>query len=122
MGKVEVARLCDSKVGDKVRISLTFEAKYAKREKWSNSTFRKIANIVSRGRQVLFSTKEAAAHIGKSESWLNKSRMSGCGPVYMKNGGTVRYSSKDLDEWLAGNRRTAVYDFANDNKRARAAA
>lgn len=57
--------------------------------------------------QTLFSTKDAAAHIGKSESWLNKSRMSGSGPVYLKLGGGVRYALTDLNAWLAGNRRTA---------------
>ena len=71
---------------------------------------------------MLFSTKEAAARIGKSASWLNKSRMNGTGPVYMKNGGSVRYALPDLDAWLATNRRTAVYDFANDNERASRAA
>lgn len=72
--------------------------------------------------QTLFSTKDAAAHIGKSESWLNKSRMSGSGPVYLKLGGGVRYALTDLNAWLAGNRRTAVYDHANDNVRAAALA
>jgi predicted heme/steroid binding protein len=65
-------------------------------------------------------TKEAAAHITKSVSWLNKSRMTGNGPVYMKIGGAVRYDVADLDRWLAGNRRTAIYDHANDNQRAAA--
>lgn len=66
----------------------------------------------------LKSTIEAAAHIGKSPSWLHKSRMTGVGPVYMKIGGGVRYRDEDLDIWLAGKRRTSVYDFANDNQRA----
>lgn len=67
-------------------------------------------------------SKNAAAHIGKSLSWLNKSRMTGSGPVYLKLGGSVRYAIEDLNAWLASNRRTAVYDFANDNARAMAAA
>lgn len=71
---------------------------------------------------MLFSTNEAAAKIGKSPSWLNKSRMSGSGPVYLKLGGGVRYALADLDAWLSAQRRTAIYDHANDNKRARAAA
>ena len=66
-----------------------------------------------------FNTAEAAAYISKSPSWLNKTRMSGAGPVYLKIGGAVRYLESDLEAWLAGKRRTAVYDFANDNKRAR---
>ncbi|WP_197716851.1 helix-turn-helix domain-containing protein [Mesorhizobium sp. DCY119] len=67
---------------------------------------------------MFFSTKDAAAKIGKSASWLNKTRMSGTGPVYMKLGGSVRYALPDLEAWLAANRRTAVYDHANDNNRA----
>lgn len=59
------------------------------------------------------STKEAAAYIGKSPSWLNKSRMTGTGPVYLKLGGGVRYSVEDLQNWLIKNRRTAIYDHAN---------
>lgn len=68
----------------------------------------------------MLNTEQAAQRIGKSVSWLNKSRMSGNGPVYMKLGGSVRYALPDLEAWLAGNRRTAVYDHANDNKRAAA--
>lgn len=67
-----------------------------------------------------FATPDAAAYIGKSASWLNKTRMSGVGPVYLKIGGGVRYMQSDLDAWLAGKRRTAIYDFANDNQRASA--
>lgn len=70
----------------------------------------------------MLNTEQAAQRIGKSVSWLNKSRMSGNGPVYMKLGGSVRYALPDLEAWLAGNRRTAVYDHANDNERAGRAA
>jgi len=65
-----------------------------------------------------FATPQAAAYIGKSASWLNKTRLTGTGPVYMKIGGGVLYDAADLDSWMAGKRRTAVYDFANDNVRA----
>ena len=65
-----------------------------------------------------FSTPQAAAYIGKSASWLNKTRLTGSGPVYLKIDGSVRYLLADLDAWLATKRRTAVYDFANDNVRA----
>lgn len=66
-----------------------------------------------------FDTKLAARYIGKSASWLNKTCLSGPGPTYLKIGGGVRYLRPDLDEWLTGKRRTAVYDFANDNAAAR---
>ncbi|GAJ91020.1 helix-turn-helix domain-containing protein [Rhizobium rhizogenes] len=67
-------------------------------------------------------TPEAARYIRKSASWLNKTRLTGTGPVYLKIGGSVLYVKSDLDNWLSGMRRTAVYDFANDNVRAMAAA
>jgi len=70
----------------------------------------------------MLTTTEAATHIGKSASWLNKARMSGTGPVYLKIGGGVRYLPQDLDFWLQEQRRTAVYDFANDNVRVAARA
>ncbi|MDP3257828.1 AlpA family transcriptional regulator [Bosea sp. (in: a-proteobacteria)] len=68
-----------------------------------------------------FDTKLAARYIGKSASWLNKTRLSGTGPTYLKIGGGVRYLRPDLDDWLASKRRTAVYDFANDNAAAQSA-
>ncbi|MBB2793911.1 UNVERIFIED_ORG: hypothetical protein GGD58_002775 [Rhizobium pisi] len=63
-------------------------------------------------------TAEAAKYIRKSTSWLNKSRLTGLGPVYLKVGGSVTYLLSDLDDFLAAQRRTAVYDFNNDNHRA----
>jgi hypothetical protein len=68
----------------------------------------------------LKSTKDAAIYISKSESWLNKSRMTGVGPVYLKIGGAVRYRDEDLNTWLEGKRRTGIYDHCNDNARASA--
>ena len=67
-------------------------------------------------------TIEASAYLGMSPSWLNKTRLNGTGPVYMKTGGRVQYETSDLDAWLRSSRRTAVYDFANDDARARATA
>lgn len=70
----------------------------------------------------MLSTNEAAARIGKSPSWVNKSRMTGTGPVYLKIGAGVKYRPEDLDAWLEARRRTAVYAHANDESGARAAA
>lgn len=69
-----------------------------------------------------FDTKGAAIYIGKSASWLNKTRMTGTGPVYLKIGGNVRYDRSDLDTFLADSRRTGVYAHCNDNDRAQRAA
>lgn len=65
-------------------------------------------------------TKEAAIYIRKSASWLNKSRTTGTGPVFVRNGGTILYFRSDLDAWLNSSRRTGIYDHCNDNERARA--
>ena len=63
-------------------------------------------------------TKEAAAHLGKSASWLNQTRSRGDGPPYYKIGANVFYRKADLDEWTASKRRSCVWEFSNDNKRA----
>ena len=68
----------------------------------------------------MLTTNEAALALGMSASWLNKTRMTGTGPAYLKIGGRVRYRQEDLAAWLDDTRRTAVYDHANDNVRARA--
>lgn len=68
-------------------------------------------------------TKDAAAYIGKSASWLNQSRCRGDGPPYYKLGANVLYETADLDAWIASKKRSCVWEFANDNhQHARAAA
>ncbi|MBN8605719.1 MAG: helix-turn-helix domain-containing protein [Caulobacterales bacterium] len=56
--------------------------------------------------------EEAAAYVGMSKSWLNKSRMrEGAGPTFLKVGKRrVVYDIADLDEWLAGSRRKSTLD------------
>ena len=57
-------------------------------------------------------TAAAAAYISKSPSWLNKARMTGSGPSFMRLGSTIVYDSADLDAWMASCRVPA-----NDNDR-----
>jgi hypothetical protein len=45
--------------------------------------------------------KGAAAYTGFGESYLNKLRCYGGGPVFIKKNGAVRYDPDDLDAWLA---------------------
>ena len=52
--------------------------------------------------------RDAAAYLGLSLSWLDKSRMTGTGPVYIEIGGRVVYDLDDLDAFLAANRRVSV--------------
>ena len=53
----------------------------------------------------LISTKEAAAYLGLKPASLIRYRWLGTGPRYVRPGGgrAVRYSIKDLDDWIAAN-------------------
>ena len=54
-------------------------------------------------------TVEAAAdYIGLSTSTLNKLRVFGGGPVFLKLGRRVAYDVADLDAWLASRRRRST--------------
>lgn len=53
------------------------------------------------GRPIPFDTRRASAYIGLSRSTLEKLRVFGGGPTYLKLGRAVRYGQVDLDEWLA---------------------
>lgn len=59
-------------------------------------------------------TDAAASHLGVSESWLEKSRVFGGGPVYFKVGRTVVYDIADLDAWLSDKRRTSTSAAAQE--------
>ena len=56
----------------------------------------------------LLHRKEAAHHLNVSLSWLDKSRLSGVGPEYIRLGGSVRYAFSDLEKFLAANRRSST--------------
>jgi predicted DNA-binding transcriptional regulator AlpA len=47
---------------------------------------------------------EAAAFLGVSKSWLDKHRVHGGGPAYLKIGRRVVYDLNDLEEFAAGRR------------------
>ena len=49
--------------------------------------------------------QEAARFLGLSVSTLNKLRLSGNGPSYMKLGRRVLYDVHDLEAWAAGRKR-----------------
>jgi predicted DNA-binding transcriptional regulator AlpA len=48
---------------------------------------------------------EAATFLSVSKSWLDKKRIIGDGPAYIKAGRRVVYDLDDLDAWVASNRR-----------------
>jgi predicted DNA-binding transcriptional regulator AlpA len=53
-------------------------------------------------------TKPAADHCGVSESNLNKRRVRGQPPPFIKLGKTVVYDTRDLDDWVASCRRQST--------------
>ncbi|QKC86063.1 DNA-binding protein [Mesorhizobium sp. NZP2077] len=53
-------------------------------------------------------TDGAALHVGLSVSTLEKLRLTGDGPEYIKLGRTVVYSPSDLDSWMQGHRRKST--------------
>ena len=49
-------------------------------------------------------TPEAADYLGYAESTLEKKRVTGDGPPFIRLGRLVVYDSRDLDAWLAERR------------------
>ena len=53
---------------------------------------------------------EASRHVGLSVSTLNKLRVLGGGPIFLKLGRRVAYDVADLNAWLASKRRRSTSD------------
>jgi predicted DNA-binding transcriptional regulator AlpA len=49
----------------------------------------------------LLTTEEAAERIGWVPNTLEKKRVTGAGPKYLKLGRSVRYRESDLENWLS---------------------
>jgi Helix-turn-helix domain len=56
------------------------------------------------------SVKEAAAYIPCPESTLNKLRLTGGGPRFIKLTKRVLYDTRDLDQWLEDHKLTSTCD------------
>lgn len=50
----------------------------------------------------ILKTNEAATYCRLSKPTLERFRVTGDGPAYLKLGGAVRYRRCDLDTWLGG--------------------
>lgn len=57
-------------------------------------------------------TPAAGERVGLAGSTLEKLRMTGRGPRYVKLGRSVRYRPRDLDEWVAARVRERTADKA----------
>jgi len=51
--------------------------------------------------QTLLTQREAAAQLRLSQRTLERFRVSGAGPTYVKAGRLVRYREQDLEKWIA---------------------
>jgi predicted DNA-binding transcriptional regulator AlpA len=59
----------------------------------------------------LLNQQEAAARLRLSERTLERSRVTGDGPPFVKAGRRVLYRPADLDEWIAARVRTSTSDI-----------
>jgi len=59
---------------------------------------------------VQFDTKRAAEYLTCSPKTLEKWRVYGSGPVYVKIGNLCRYRQVDLDIWIESRRRVSTSD------------
>jgi len=62
----------------------------------------------------LLTTIQAAARLNLSPSTLNKSRLTGDGPRFVKLGSAVRYRSDDLDAWVSAQVRRSTSDTTGE--------
>jgi len=53
-------------------------------------------------------TPQASQYLALSESTLNKLRVFGGGPRYIKSGRAVLYDQRDLDDWLESHKRSST--------------
>jgi predicted DNA-binding transcriptional regulator AlpA len=66
-----------------------------------------MTDTASTPRQML-RTDGAASYVGLTASTLEKKRLDGSGPEYVKLGRAVAYDTRDLDAWLAANKRRST--------------
>ena len=60
----------------------------------------------------------AAELLGVSESWLEKARVTGTGPAFIKlSGGVVGYLIRDLEDFLRSRRRISTSDVPGAHAR-----
>jgi predicted DNA-binding transcriptional regulator AlpA len=60
----------------------------------------------------VLNTREASALLGLAVPTLNKLRVYGDGPIFLKLGRAVRYRRADLESWLASRVRRSTSDKA----------
>lgn len=56
-------------------------------------------------------TEDAAAYVGSARKTLEKYRVVGGGPPFIKNGRKVVYQVSDLDRWIDARRRNSTSEY-----------
>lgn len=59
-------------------------------------------------------TDEAARYLGMARSTLEKWRVYGNGPPFMKIGNRITYQIRDLESWLEAHRYTSTKQYPMD--------
>lgn len=59
----------------------------------------------------ILNTTEAADYVRLGKPTLERFRISGAGPIFVKLGGAVRYRKPDLDAWLESRRVRSTSDL-----------
>ena len=59
---------------------------------------------------IILNTREAADYVRLGKPTLERFRVSGEGPIFVKLGGAVRYRKVDLDTWLESRRVRSTSD------------
>lgn len=59
-------------------------------------------------------TKEAARYLGMAQSTLEKWRVYGNGPPFLKIGNRITYQIRDLEAWLDAHRYTSTKQYPVD--------
>jgi predicted DNA-binding transcriptional regulator AlpA len=60
----------------------------------------------------LLTVAKAATYVSLSASTLNRLRVSGGGPRYVKLAGKVLYDVRDLDQWIENSKRASTSERA----------
>ncbi len=68
---------------------------------------------------MLLNTDQAAQRLGLSPRTLERYRVTGEGPEYLKIGRAVRYTASALERWLKGCKRRSTSDDGRATKKTR---
>jgi predicted DNA-binding transcriptional regulator AlpA len=70
--------------------------------------------VLARSPRPPLTTTDAAIYTGQAASTLNKLRVYGGGPRFIKFGKSVRYDPDDLDAWIDSRKRSSTSEQATE--------